>query len=158
MSTVNVMGRHRSKDSSAPAERAEIVDHVLALLDSMCLQLGGLLESAPRSNFDEWASWVEAELPFTVEEARRLRGVFLAYKLFTADIVEDLPKPWQALWTIPAARIGRGMPRHATQAKRVSAPELLATRLLASDPNGVSTDVVSSLERWLRERTQPSSG
>lgn len=146
------MGRHRSKDSSAPAERTEIVDHVLSLLDSMCLQLGGLLESAPRRNYDEWAAWVETDLPFTVEEARRLRGVYLAHKLFTADIIEGLPKPWRALWTIPAARIGRGMPRHATQAKRVSAPELLATRLLASDPNDVSMDVVSSLARWLHER------
>lgn len=115
----------------------------------MSLQLGGLIEAGHGRSFDEWSAWVEADLPFTVEEARRLRAVFLAYKMFEPEIVEGLPKPWTALWTVPAHRIGRGMPRHATQAKRVNAPELLATRLLASDPNDVSSDVASALARWL---------
>lgn len=145
----DVVDRHRAKGSPSPAERVETI---LALLDSFVLQVGALLEAERREvSVDEWVLWVERDLPFTVEEARMMRAVFLASELLPDEMTENFPRPWRALYTIPAGRIGHGMPRHATQAKRVSAPELLATRLVQSDVRDVSSDVVAALAEWLHE-------
>lgn len=156
--TCDLVSRHRRKGSTDGPDRAEIVERILSILDAACLELGGLVDSEHKRSIDDWAAWVESELPFTVEEARRLRALFLAYALFPAETIERLPRPWTALWTIPAGRIGRGMPRHATAAKRVSASELLATRLMQTDPGDVSMDVVAALVAWLHERDSGGSG
>ena len=122
------------------------------------LEAGAVLEAERKIvELDEWSLWVERDLPFTVEEARLRRAVYLASELLPDEMTENFPRPWQALYTIPAGRIGHGMPRHATAAKRVSAAELLATRLVQSDPTDVSTDVVAALARWLHERDSVES-
>lgn len=146
------MGAHRPKRSETGFDRSEIAVEILRLLDPLCLELGKLLEAAHHGSIDEWSDWVASSTPFTVEEARRLRAVAIAYRVFPQEVVDKLPHPWQALWTVPAGRIGRGMPRSAVSAKRVNGAELFATRLLASDPNDVSMDVVSALAEWLHGR------
>lgn len=126
---------------------------MLTILDGVCLQLGERMELASRGSLEEWSWWVERETPFTVEEGRMLRAVFLAHKVLPSDVVEKLPRPWQALWTVPAGRIGHGMPRSAASSKRASGPELLAARLMQSSPDLLSQDVVAALAGWLHERT-----
>lgn len=125
---------------------------MLTILDAACLALGERMELASRGSLDEWNWWVERETPFTVEEGRMLRAIFLANKLFPPETVAGMPRPWQALWTIPAGRIGRGMPRSAVSSKRVNGAELLAARLLQGSPRDLSTDVVAQLAAWLHER------
>ena len=125
---------------------------MLTVLDAACLALGERMELASRGSLDEWNWWVERETPFTVEEGRMLRAVFLAHRLLPQETVDNLPRPWQALWTIPAGRIGRGMPRSMQATKRAATGELLAARLLQGSPNDLSTDVVGALAAWLHER------
>lgn len=151
------MGRHRTKGNADTPDRAAIAGQMLDVLDAACLELGERLELAYHGSFDQWCEWVQIDTPFTVEEARRLRAVFLAHRLFPPEVIDDLPRPWKSLWTIPAGRIGKGMPRHATAAKRVSAPEMLAARLLQGSPEDLSTDVYGALAAWLHERDSAGS-
>lgn len=151
------MSRHREKDSPVVPDRPEILSRVLDLLDEVCLQVGGLIAVAAHDDLDAWSAWVERETPFTVEEARRLRAVYLANTLFPPEKLERMPRPWQALWTIPAGRIGRGMPQSAHHSSRVNGAELLAARLLQSSANDLGMDVVADLLAWLHERDSGQS-
>lgn len=146
------MSGHRAKRSDATSVREEIALDILRLLNPVCLQLGELLERAHRGSIDEWNDWVASSTPFTVEEARMLRATHLAYRLLPQEAVDKLPHPWQALWVIPAGRIGHGMPRSAASSKRANGAELLAARLLQRSPGELSTDVVGALAAWLHER------
>lgn len=147
------MGRHRGDNSEVPPDRAEILSRVLDLLDEVCLQVGGLIAVAAHEDLDAWNQWVERETPFTVEEARRLRAVYLAHTLFPPEKLERMPRPWQALWTIPAGRIGRGMPQAAHHTSRISGAEMLAARLLQEPADDLGSDVVAELVAWLHDRS-----
>jgi hypothetical protein len=150
--TLVVMARHRGKGSTDGPDRAEIASEVLGLLDEACLKIGGLLASAVDGPVEEWAAWVEESTPFTFEEARRLRGVYLAYTLFSAEMAEGLPRPFAALWTIPAGRIGRGMPRSAHRSRRATNAELLATALMERGAETLGDEIIAALMSWLHSR------
>ena len=147
------MSRHRPNATPEPVKQAATV---LELLSAVCLEVGAIMEAERRRGVDEWHAWVESLTPFTVEEARRLRAVHLAHALLPQEMVDKLPRPWQALWTIPAGRIGKGMPGAAASSKRANGAELLAARLLQGSPRDLSTDVVAQLAAWLHERDSES--
>lgn len=147
------MSRHRGDDSPSAPDRAEIRQRLLDLLDETCLQLGGLIALAARDDLDAWNHWVEHDTPFTVEEARRLRAVYLAHTLFPPAKLERMPRPWQALWTIPAGRIGRGAPQSAHHTKTITGAEMLAARLVQESADDLSTGVYGELLSWLHERS-----
>lgn len=146
------MGGHRAKRNAIPVDRSAIAAQIIGLLDPVCLEIGKLLEAAHDGSIDEWSDWVACSTPFTVEEARMLRARFLAEQHLPQEAVDNLPRPWQAVWTVPAGRIGHGMPRQAASSKRVNGVDLLAARLVQGSRADLSTDVVAALAAWLHER------
>lgn len=137
----------------------------------MALRIGELLDEAYEAHGSErWRQWVDSDLPFGVETARRLRAVYLGCKELPPEIVAELPRPWQALYAlvklpperlsaaIAVGEIGKDMStRAAIEAARAirgnrakfTPLDVIAGRLLAGRPDDLSPDVAALLRQWL---------
>lgn len=138
----------------------------------MALRVGELLESAlQRVGNERWRGWVESDLPFGLETARRLRAVYLGCSQLPTEVVAQLPRPWQALYAlvkVPQAELAAavesgqvhpGLSARAaiavskdlrgTGTRQFSPLDVIAGRLLAASPDDLSADVAERLRRWL---------
>lgn len=66
----------------------------------MALRVGALLRAARRDHPERFKDWVENELPFGLDTARRLMSISEAYSRCTAEQLANLPRPWQALYAL----------------------------------------------------------
>lgn len=66
----------------------------------MCLRVGALLAEARSLDPAGFKTWVNDRMPFGFDKARRLIAIHMAYSELPADKVEQLPKPWQALYAL----------------------------------------------------------
>lgn len=155
----------------------EIADEVYHTIDSMALKVGALLVEARDINPKGFKEWVENELPFSYETARRLVAIHLAYAHLPAQVMSELPQPWQALyalrhWTggrlqqaIESGEVHSKMTRSQAEAKardwsktdvplrqrgrQFSNADLAAGKLMALNKNDLSAPVLRALQRWL---------
>lgn len=66
----------------------------------MALRVGALLRAAQELAPKRFASWVESDLPFGLDAARRLIAISKAYERLDPSVLEKLPRPWQALYAL----------------------------------------------------------
>ena len=75
-------------------------------MDRMCLRLGELLWEAKALDPGGFNQWVKDRLPFGDNKARRLIAIYVAYRELPPEKIEQLPRPWQALYAL--ARHAKG--------------------------------------------------
>lgn len=68
--------------------------------------------------------WVEEELPFGYDKARRLMAIHLAYTQLPKHVQEQLPRPWQALYAV--TRLGRDELIEAVESGTISPKTTIA--------------------------------
>lgn len=146
----------------------EIRTEIFDAADSFVDRVGGLLVEAKALHPRGFVKWVEAELPFSYDTARRLMAVHVAYKHLPPERRAQLPRPWQALFAIrdhiPAAlaspAIGPGTTvREAVAFARQQsgvAPshtmcDIVAARLMLCDRGDLGDAVAEQLQLWLTE-------
>ena len=92
----------------------EMTVEIYDTVDRMVMRVGELLERGFQMYPDDWKRWVDEDLPFGLDTARRLRAVYLAYKHLPPEKLAQLPRAWQALFhdrnldpTPPPSKPGR---------------------------------------------------
>lgn len=73
---------------------------IMAEVDRMALRVGAILREAREAAPHQFRDWVDGCLPFGYETARRLMAISEAYERLPADLVAQLPRPWQALYAL----------------------------------------------------------
>jgi hypothetical protein len=81
---------------------ADYRDQIIREIDGLALRVGALLRQAKAQNPDHFNEWVEKELPFGMETARRMMGISAAYEKLPAEKLRLLPRPWQAMYALKA--------------------------------------------------------
>jgi hypothetical protein len=72
-------------------------------IDRAVLRMGEIIDAEyARLSRRKFEAWVREELPFDVYTARRMRAVFLAYRVLPSGMLEELPLPWEALFVSPS--------------------------------------------------------
>lgn len=151
-------------------ELDEYRDRIFAVVDAMVLEVGRLLLEAKLAHPGRFGEWVDAELPFGRDRARRLIAIHVAYGHLPASKLRLLPRPWQALFAlrhlaatgelderVAAGEIGPsttvaeavGIARRHV-APRHSEADLVAGRLLGLARADLSEVVADALGAWLR--------
>lgn len=69
-------------------------------ISDMALRLGSLLREAQALAPKRFASWVDSDLPFGIDTARRLIAISKAYERLDEATLAKLPRPWQALYAL----------------------------------------------------------
>lgn len=78
----------------------EYRDAIEGECDRMCLRVGALLLAAKADHPATFRDWVENELPFGLETARRLMAVAHAYATLPKATLDQLPRPLGALYAL----------------------------------------------------------
>ncbi len=85
---------------SDPAPLATYREAIETRCDVMVLEVGALLAKARNEHPGEWAEWVDAELPFTIDKARQLIAIHYAFGELPEQLLAQLPRPHQALFAL----------------------------------------------------------
>lgn len=94
-----VHARHSSPDLATLDDyRRAIVKEI----DGVALRVGRLLREAKEADPTNFNLWVERDLPFGTETARRLMAISAAYEKLPPDKLAQLPRPWQAMYALKA--------------------------------------------------------
>ena len=72
----------------------------------MALKVGAILRAARAEHPETFRAWVENDLPFGLDTAKRLMAISEAYEKLPAATLEQLPRPWQALYALRALPLG----------------------------------------------------
>jgi hypothetical protein len=170
---MNLIG-HRDDDTRLPVGLKEITDRIYRHIDRMVLRVGEELQRAWVEHRDLYDVWVERDLPFGMDKARRLRKIYLASQHFDEATLARFPAPWQALYAIsrlPApvvrdavtsgaihpsmsVRESQEVVRQLTgddSRPRFTPVDLLAGKLMNHRPDALSADVRRALTGWLGE-------
>lgn len=147
-------------------------DAIVAEVDGVALRVGRLLREARDVDPDFFPRWVDVELPFGYETARRLMAISAAYEKLPTELLRDLPRPWQALYALKelpseklVAAVKAGKLSAATTVAQSKAfarqarggqefylykrANLTAGRLLRCSPKDVKPKVREALQEWL---------
>jgi hypothetical protein len=79
-------------------------------MDRMVMRVGELLHRARLAHPDRFWTWVDTELPFGRDTAKRLIAIWRAYHELPPEMVARLPQPWQAMFAL------RNIPRRELEA------------------------------------------
>lgn len=91
---------HTRNTSQTPVALQDITERIYARLDRFALDLGRDLQEAYEiAGKRAFERWVENELPFGVDKARRLRAIHLAYEHLPPEKLAALPRSWQAMFS-----------------------------------------------------------
>jgi hypothetical protein len=110
--------------------------------DRMALEVGRLLREAREAAPGEFNRWVEDELPFGLDTARRMMAISHAYESLPTEMIEQLPRPWQALYAL------RKLPRSELEAA-------VESGLLGPDTS--ERDAKTIARRWRTGNGEPLS-
>lgn len=81
---------------------ANATSDVYAAIDNMVMQVGNVLfVQSLRMSRRAFETWVDEELPIDVFTARRIRAIHLAHQELSAEMLEGMPEPWEALFVRP---------------------------------------------------------
>lgn len=148
----------------------------------MCLTVGALLAEARSIDPSGFKAWVEERMPFGYDKASRLVAIHVAYSELPADVLERLPLPWQAMFALrhwaggrleQAVAVGEVGPDTTVSgalalarkwssdshkpddvlSSRYGRGDLLAGKLMTTDPGDMNPDVARALTRWLSRRS-----
>lgn len=139
-------------------------------VSNVALRVGLLLRQAKASHPGTYTRWVERELPFGVDTARRMVAISEAYETLPESTLAGLPKPWQALYAlrhIPKDQLALGVSQgsiqpgmsvldaqHYARTGEAQRPRLhpamvAAGALMHFSVDDLSPDVLSALRVWL---------
>ena len=150
---------------------------IIGEVDRMALKVGAILRAARAEHPETFRAWVENDLPFGLDTAKRLMAISEAYEKLPAATLEQLPRPWQALYALRALPLGElqaavdagvvtaGMTENEAKAVArrwrtgTSAPMSSTTRhhradiaagaLMEFTPADMNPYVLRALRRWL---------
>lgn len=71
-------------------------------IDRMALRVGRLLRDARAAHPSTFRAWVDTDLPFGLETARRLMAISEAFETLPKATLAQLPHPWQAMFALRA--------------------------------------------------------
>lgn len=174
---VDTVGRMQLEVFHAPEttrRRRSLPDYtraILAEVDGMALRVGRLLREAKVDHPGRFGRWIEDELPFGPDMARRLMAISRAYETLDEETLAGLPRPWQAMYAL--RKLSRGELRHAIstgaigpgttiiQAQEYARPDLIdvhrrrradvaAGALMDCDVDDLDLVVLQALVGWLR--------
>lgn len=161
---------HVVQSNSVAAILDEYRDRIIAEVDGVALRVGRLLREARQAAPTEFCRWVDRELPFGNETARRLIAISAAYEKLPAETLRSLPRPWQAMYALkelPPGRLKAGIasgvisPEMTVESAKKYARESrgqytlhrnankTAGRLMRASPSDLTTTVRNSLRVWL---------
>lgn len=115
---------------------------IVGEVNRAAIRTGDLLRAARDAHPTQFREWVESELPFGLETARRLMAISEAYETLPAATLEQLPQPWQALFAL------RALPPAALQ-RAIDAGEL--------SPDTTERDAMKVARRWKTGSEAPLS-
>lgn len=158
----------------------EYRSQIIAEVDGVALRVGRLLREAKALAPDGFRRWVDDELPFGFETARRLMAISAAYEKLPEETLATLPKPWQALYAIrsvPIEQVQRGIAEGALGPEttvrqavafarsyrsdgrpsllvegKVGRADVAAGLLMQNPPSSLSDGVATALAAWLDRR------
>lgn len=142
--TDNFSNLHEVKVPLPPLE--DLAAAIQTEVDSFALAIGNLMDMAQRRNKAKFEKWVEAETPFTLAEAHRLRRIFVAYRDLPAESEAELPRPSSALTYVLDS--GDTEP-WLSPTQEFSREDLLVGALLGGHPENVVGDLRKRLASWL---------
>lgn len=91
------------EDVSSDAVREWLTEKVYEAVDRVVMTLGELLEvGRSRLGKEGYEDWVENDLPFGLETARRYLAVYRAYANLPQHVLQQLPRAWQAMYALRA--------------------------------------------------------
>ena len=177
------MGAVRHLHHDTPQGRlVEIEAEVFETVDRMCLRLGALLAEARTLDPMGFDKWVSEKMPFGIDKARRLVAIHLAYSELPEDVVQKLPRPWQAMFALRHWAQGRlpeaietgevGPDTTIAEARELASKwgkdsrrdedplpsrygklDLTAGELMAVHPDDLNPSVYRALSNWMTRRT-----
>lgn len=165
---------HTRHSSPASWTLDDYRDQIVREIDGVALRVGALLREAKRRDPDNFARWVETDLPFGTETARRLMAISQAYEKLPPDQLRMLPRPWQAMYALKALPVGviqAGMEsgeinpdmtvaraktwarswNHPMLPDRLSRADVLVGRLMQFPAKDLNPTVRGILEKWLTQ-------
>lgn len=172
-------------DHSPDTLLAEYKRRIIDEVDGVALRVGRLLREAKAVNPDTFDTWVETELPFGSETARRLIAISAAYEKLPEDAVRQLPRPWQAMYAIKElpphaiisgiadgaigpsmtvrqaiqyARKFRDKPSPAKPVSHIGVADKLAGSLMLFTPDDLTSPVLDALREWINPGLVISGG
>lgn len=155
---------------------------IVAEVDGVALRVGRLLREARQACPEDFERWIEQDLPFGRDTAKRLMAISAAYEKLPDELTANLPRPWQAMYAI------KELPQHALQAgidrgvlgpstsvreaidfarawrnkgevrpkdQRQVRAEAHAGALMAFPPDVLSPTIRTALQTWLGRGTAP---
>lgn len=164
---------HRSESNILPSGLQEITDDIYATIDRFALDLGAKLQDAFERFPDLYEDWVETCLPFGLDKARRLRMIHKAVEHLPPDVLERLPRPYRALYSVtrlPVEELTAAVESGAVhpdltvreafdvsrqlsgrETRRFSEADITAGRLVSFPAGSLSDEARTMLERWLNQ-------
>ena len=146
-------------------------ERIIAEVDGVALRIGRLLREAREACPADFTRWVQEDLPFGTETARRLIAISAAYEKLPTDTLRGLPRPWQAMYAlkeIPAKALTTAVARgdiHPDMTVEKAheygrqwrgeghriyrSADVAAGRLLRMQPSDLSPQIRESLRAWL---------
>lgn len=158
-----VMHLAHSTNRTVATTLSEMTVEIYDTVDRMVMRVGELLDRGHRMYPDEWKRWVTEDLPFGLDTARRLRGVYLAYKHLPPETLARLPRAWQALFAIrhldldaalemgqigPATTVTEALELVRGRPERFTEADVVAGKLMGFSPGMLSADVLDQLREW----------
>lgn len=169
---MNVVAFHR------PDRTRTLDDYRVSIeaeVDRMVLSVGRLLCEAKAAHPDRFNDWVENDLPFGLDTARRFMAIFVAYEHLPPETLAKLPKAWQAMFALrrlPQAELEQGITDGAIHpgmttdearryrrviertppGSRYTPADLTAGKLMDFDPNDIDEHVWRALITWTTRR------
>lgn len=145
---------------------------IIKEIDGTALRIGRILREAREACPQDFGRWVERDLPFGHETARRLIAISAAYEKLPPETLRGLPRPWQAMYALKelppgnlavAVKHGELTPNTTVEEAKTFArvwrgretmsmyrkADATAGRLLRLSPSDLSPPVLESLRRWL---------
>lgn len=167
---------HSRHSSLTGLTLADYRDRIIREVDGVALRVGKLLREAKAVDPDDFNRWVEEELPFGLETARRLVAISVAYEKLPPEQVALLPRPWQAMYALkalPMSVIANGIEDGTITPKmtvrearkfaagvsgrgsRVSRADVAAGLLMQFGAHELSPSVRHAVRAWLQRATAP---
>lgn len=167
--TVQLDVAHRPNGNRRLRTLDDYRDAIEVEISGLALRIGKLLIQAKAAHPRRFERWVEDELPFGIDKARRLMLISRAYETLPAERLAELPKPWQALYAlrnVPREQLLTGVRDGSIsttttieQARAWAAgpagirqyhpADVAAGALLNHSPDDLSPSVLGALVAWL---------
>ena len=133
----------------------ELANRIQSEVDAFALTIGNYMDQAKRRNARRFMQWVQADTPFSLAEAERLRVIAIAYRDLPPEAVAELPRPSSALsYVLESADTAPFM----SATRDFTREDIVAGALLGGHPENLGLEVLDRLRAWLGSRSDDGAG